>query len=188
MSLDVILQYFKLGFTHVIPLGFDHILFIITLFFLSSDLRSVAIQCSIFTLAHSISLGLSAAGFVMPNSAIIEPLIALSILFTAVENIIHNEVNPYRLLIVFVFGLIHGMGFASALKDIGIPQSNFISTLLSFNLGVEAGQVLIILLAFFLVGKWFRDKVWYKSRIVYPVSGIIVCIALYWTIERIFFA
>ncbi len=78
------------------------------------------------------------------------------------------------------------MGFASALRDVGLPKAHFISALLFFNIGVELGQVTIIAAAYLLVSKWFGHKVWYKARIVYPVSSIIACIALYWTIERIF--
>ena len=170
---------------HVIPLGFDHILFILSIFFLNSKLKSVVIQCSVFTVAHSLSLGLATAGFIIPNSTYIEPLIAISILFTAIENIISLKVNPWRLLLIFGFGLIHGLGFATALSEIGIPKNQFFSSLLSFNLGVELGQITIILLAYLLISKWFSDKVWYKERIVLPISSIIGCIALYWTIERI---
>jgi hypothetical protein len=183
--IDIIKEYLRLGFTHVIPLGFDHILFILSIFFLTSNVRAVIIQCSVFTIAHSLSLALSASGYLIPNSNIIEPLIALSILFTAIENIIHDKVNPWRLLIIFLFGLIHGMGFATALKEIGIPETHFIATLLFFNIGVELGQLAVILSAYFLVSKWFSKKPWYKERIVYPISSVIGCIALYWTIQRI---
>jgi hypothetical protein len=178
-------QYIQLGFTHVIPLGFDHILFILTLFFLNSKVKSILIQCSVFTIAHSISLGFAASGWVLPNSNYIEPLIAISILYNAIENIVHKNVNPYRLVIIFVFGLIHGMGFATALKEIGIPKEQFFTCLFSFNLGVEFGQIVEILLAYFLIGKWLSNKLWYKERVVYPISSAIGCIALYWTIERI---
>ena len=181
------IKYLQLGFTHVIPLGFDHILFILSIFFLNSKLKSVVIQCSVFTVAHSLSLGLATAGFIIPNSNYIEPLIAISILFTAIENIVSQKVNTWRLLIIFGFGLIHGLGFATALSEIGIPKKEFFSSLLSFNLGVELGQITIILLAYFLISKWFSDKIWYKERIVYPVSCCIGCVALYWTIARILY-
>ncbi len=180
-----IIKYLQLGFTHVIPLGFDHILFILSLFFLNSKIKLVVKQCTIFTIAHSLALGLSATGFVISNSNVIEPLIALTILYTAIENIFQTQKNPFRFLIIFIFGLIHGLGFASALKEIGIPKDQFFASLLSFNIGVEMGQITIILLAYFLISKWFSNKTWYKERIVYPISSIIGCIALYWTIERI---
>ena len=177
--------YFQLGFTHVIPLGFDHILFILTLFFLSSKIKTILLQCSVFTLAHSLSLGFATAGFFIPNAKVIEPLIAASILCTAVENILHSKLNNWRIFIVFAFGLIHGLGFATALKEIGLPKEQFFSALFSFNLGVELGQFVIVFAAYFLVAKWFSNKNWYKERIVYPISSIIGCFALYWTIERI---
>lgn len=152
---------------------------------MNSNLKSVIIQCSIFTLAHSISLGLTALGIIFPNSNYIEPLIAISILFTSIENIIHREKNPYRLLILFGFGLIHGMGFAYALKEIGIPKNQFFTSLISFNIGVELGQITVLILAYLLISKWFAYKTWYKTRVVYPISSLIGCIALYWTIERL---
>ncbi len=185
--LNLAVRYFHLGFSHVIPLGFDHILFILSIFLLNSNLKSVIIQCSVFTLAHSLTLGLAAAGYIMPEPAVIEPLIALSILFTSIENIFHQKVNAWRLVIIFLFGLVHGMGFAGALKEIGLPPQHFITSLLCFNLGVEAGQVTIILLAWFLLARWFANKSWYRNKLVYPASSIIACIALYWTIERLFF-
>ena len=183
---DTAVNYLHIGFTHVIPMGFDHILFILSIFFLNSDLRSVIIQCSVFTLAHSLTLGLAAAGYIIPDPKIIEPLIAISILFTAIENLFHRNINAWRIMIIFLFGLIHGMGFAGALKEVGIPHEHFIGALLFFNIGVELGQITIILAAYSLVSRWFSSKDWYRNRIVYPISSIIACIALYWTIERIF--
>lgn len=183
--METLILYLKLGYAHVIPLGFDHILFILTLFFLNSKLKTVVLQCSVFTLAHSLTLGLVAFGLFMPNVKIIEVIIALSILFTAVENIVTNTINPFRILIVFAFGLVHGMGFANALLETGLPKEQFISSLLSFNFGVELGQLVVIVSAYFLVSKWFSNKVWYKERIIYPISVIIGCVAFYWTIERV---
>jgi hypothetical protein len=184
---ETISTYFQLGFTHVIPLGFDHILFILTLFFLSSNIKTVIIQCSVFTFAHSLSLGIAASGFIIPNANIVESLIAISILFTAIENIVHDKINPWRIALIFGFGLIHGLGFANALKEIGLPKNQFFASILSFNIGVELGQITIIFAAYFLIGKWFSNKIWYKERIVYPFSSIIGCVALYSTIERILF-
>ena len=180
-----IIHYLQLGFTHVIPLGYDHILFILCLFFYTSKLKTVLLQCTIFTIAHSLALGLSASGIVIYNSNIIEPLIALTILFTAIENILFAQKSAFRYLLIFIFGLIHGLGFATALKEIGIPKEQFFISLLSFNIGVELGQISIILGAYYLISKWFSNKIWYKQRIVYPISTIIACVALYWTIERI---
>ena len=178
-------NYLQLGFTHVIPSGFDHILFILCLFFYSSNLKKVLLQCTIFTIAHSIALALSASGIVLYNSKIIEPLIALTILYTAIENIFFTEKSKIRYPLIFIFGLIHGLGFAYALKEIGIPKVQFFTCLFSFNFGVELGQIVVILLAYFLISKWFAYESWYKDRVVYPISSIIACVALYWVIERI---
>jgi len=178
-------QYLELGFTHVIPLGFDHILFILTLYLFSSDIKKTIIQCSVFTLAHSLSLSMSIFGLIIPNPEIIEPLIALTIVYTSIENIVFDKTNALRLVMIFFFGIIHGLGFASALNEIGLPNSNFVLALFSFNLGVELGQIAVILLAFMLFVKWLKEKTWYKKRVVYPISTLIGCIALIISIQRI---
>lgn len=184
---EVGLIYLKLGYEHIIPLGLDHILFVVSLFFLSSNIKTVIWQATAFTVAHSITLGLAMYGLVSPPTYIVEPVIALSIMFVAVENIISDKLRPSRILIVFAFGLIHGLGFASALTGLGLPEKQFLTSLLTFNLGVELGQMTIIFLAWILIGKWFSKKVWYRQRIVIPISSVIAVIALYWTIERTFF-
>ncbi len=184
---DVGLIYLKFGYTHIIPLGIDHILFVLCLFFLNPKLKVVIWQATAFTVAHSITLGLALYGLISPPTYIVEPVIALSIMFVAIENIISDKLKPSRVMVVFGFGLIHGMGFASALTDLGLPKNEFLTSLITFNLGVELGQLTIILLAWFLVGKWFHNKPWYRKRIVIPISAVIAVIALYWTIQRTFF-
>ncbi len=178
--------YLQMGFTHILPLGLDHILFVLGLYLLSPKLKTVLIQATAFTVAHSLTLGLAIFGFIHPLSSVIEPIIALSIVFIAVENIALPELKSGRLVIVFLFGLIHGCGFASALTEVGLPEKNYLVALLTFNLGVELGQVTVLISAFLLFGKWFGEKVWYRKRIVIPLSIIIGCIAMYWTIERAF--
>ena len=183
--IECIIKYGELGFTHVIPMGFDHILFILSLFLLSSDLKTVFLQCTVFTIAHSISLALAASSVIIPNSNYVEPIIAASILYTSIENIVDSKIKRWRLLIVFIFGLIHGMGFASALSEIGLPKSNFLTALVSFNIGVELGQISVLVLAWFCFAKWFANKPWYKTKLTYPLSALIACIALYWLVERL---
>ena len=143
--LESIFTYFQLGFSHVIPLGFDHILFILTLFFLSSNIKTLLIQCSVFTLAHSLSLGLAALGLIIPNATIVEPLIALSILFTAIENIVHDKINPWRLVLIFGFGLIHGLGFAKALNENDEVRLLDLLKKSSLNLMIVSGIVFLII-------------------------------------------
>jgi hydrogenase/urease accessory protein HupE len=184
---DVSSIYFQLGFTHIIPFGLDHILFVLGLFLLSNNLKSVLIQASAFTIAHSITLALAMFGILEIPSSIVEPMIALSIVFIAVENIFTKDLKSFRIFIVFCFGLIHGLGFAGALKELGLPQSEFVTALITFNAGVEIGQITIIMAAYYLVGKWFNKKFWYRKRIIVPASFVIACIALYWTAERILY-
>ena len=179
--------YLQLGFTHILPLGLDHILFVLSLYILEPRLRPVLWQATAFTVAHSITLGLAMYGFVRPPSAIVEPVIALSILFVAVENIVSQRLNPWRLAVVFGFGLVHGLGFASALTGLGLPRNAYFGSLISFNVGVELGQVTVILLAWALIGRWAADKPWYRSRVVVPVSAAIGLVAAFWTIQRVFF-
>lgn len=184
---DVGWMYFKLGYTHILPLGLDHILFVLCIFLLNPKLKSVIWQATAFTIAHSITLGLAMYGLISPPTHIIEPVIALSIFFVAVENILTDKLKPSRIIIVFIFGLIHGMGFASVLTELGLPEKEFVTGLITFNVGVEIGQITVILLAWILIGMWFSKKDWYKKRIVIPLSALIALIALYWTIERTFF-
>ncbi|UOQ53314.1 HupE/UreJ family protein [Hymenobacter cellulosivorans] len=185
---DIISTYLKLGYTHILPLGLDHILFVLSLYFLEPRLKAVLWQATAFTVAHSITLGMAMYGLISPPASIVEPIIALSILFVAIENIVADRLNPWRVAIVFGFGLIHGMGFASVLTGLGLPRAMFVESLISFNVGVELGQVTVILLAWLLVGRWFADKPWYKQRVVVPVSVLIGLVAAYWTVERVFFA
>lgn len=179
--------YLKLGFEHILPSGYDHVLFILGLFLLSPRLKTLLWQATAFTVAHCITLGLAMAGKINPLPSVTEPLIALSIAFVAAENIFLNELRWWRIVLVFCFGLIHGCGFASALGELGLPQKDFFYSLISFNLGVELGQITVIAVAYLLVGQWFKEKPWYKSRIVIPASAMISVLALYWTVERIFF-
>ena len=144
-------------------------------------------QATAFTVAHSITLALSMKNIIVMPGAVVEPIIALSILFIAIENILLTELKAWRIMIVFMFGLIHGMGFASALNEIGLPRNKFFTSILSFNAGVELGQVAVILAVFALIIIPFGKKAWYRLRIVYPLSAIIGLIATWWTIERVFF-
>lgn len=183
---EVVWFYLQLGFEHIIPEGLDHILFVVGLCLISPNIKSILWQATAFTVAHCITLVLSMKNIIVAPGAIVEPLIALSILFIAIENILLSQVKPWRIAIVFLFGLIHGMGFASALNEIGLPPGKFFTSLLSFNIGVELGQVAVILLFFLLVVLPFRNKAAYKKMIVYPLSIAIGLMAAYWTIERVF--
>jgi len=181
-------KYLELGYQHIIPSGLDHILFILCVFFLNTRLKKIILQASMFTLAHSITLGLSVYGIISPSPALVEPLIAVSILMLALENVYSGKLGPWRMGMVFLFGLVHGMGFAGALSSLGMPRYAFTEALVSFNLGVELGQLTIILVMYFMVASVFGKKPWYRRRIVIPASLMIACVAAYWTIERTFFS
>ena len=184
---DVIWFYLKLGFLHIIPEGFDHILFVTGLCLLSNKIKVILWQATAFTVAHSITLALSMKNVIVAPSSIVEPIIALSILFVAVENLLLSELKPWRIVLVFLFGLIHGLGFASSLNEIGLPRNKFIISIISFNVGVEIGQIAVITAVFVLLVIPFGKSPNYRKRIVFPLSVIIALIALYWTIERTFF-
>ena len=134
--IDNIKSYTQLGFKHIIPKGLDHILFVLALFLLSSRLKPLILQVSIFTLAHTITLFLGVLDIIKIPSIIVEPIIALSICFIAIENLFTENLKKMRPYIIFIFGLLHGLGFAGVLNEIGISDSLFISSLISFNIGV----------------------------------------------------
>lgn len=183
---EVSWYYFKLGFEHILPSGADHILFIAGLCLLSTKIKTILWQATAFTVAHSVTLALSMKNILIAPPAIVEPLIALSILFVGVENMMAKKGMPWRVALVFLFGLVHGMGFASSLNETGLPPDKFYTSIIAFNVGVEAGQAAVIAAMFFLIINRFKHKPWYKNRIVHGLSAIITLIAFYWTIERVF--
>jgi hypothetical protein len=184
--MEIVGQYLQLGFTHILPKGLDHILFVLGLFLLSRKARPLLLQVTSFTIAHTVTLALSIYGLVSLPSSVVEPLIALSIVFVAVENVLTSELRPSRIGLVFAFGLLHGLGFAGVLSELGLPRSEFLPALVSFNLGVETGQLAVIGLAFLAVGL-FRNRAWYRQAVVVPASLVIAAIGVYWSIQRAFF-
>jgi hypothetical protein len=180
-------QYVELGYVHIVPKGLDHILFVLGLFLLSAQLKPLLWQITAFTLAHTVTLALATTmDEVVLSASIVEPLIALSIVYVAVENCRTEELSKWRPAVVFGFGLLHGLGFAGVLQELGLPEGRFFSSLISFNVGVELGQLSVVLVAFLVLG-WFRNKDWYRSRVTIPASVVVALIAGYWTVERIFF-
>lgn len=179
------LAYIPIGFDHIVPKGLDHILFVLGLFFLSTRMRPLLWQVSAFTLAHTVTLGLGALGYVTVPASIVEPIIAASIVFVAVENILTDGLSRWRPFVVFAFGLLHGLGFASVLGEIGLPEGGFFPALIGFNVGVEIGQLAVITAAFLLVGLWFGRKPWYRARISIPASGAIAAVGAFWFFQRI---
>jgi len=177
--------YLGLGFTHILPKGLDHILFVLGIFLLSRRLRPMLWQISAFTLAHSITLGLALYGVIELPSRIVEPLIAASIVYVAIENLWTSELKPWRVTLVFAFGLLHGMGFAGVLRELALPRSELLTGLLAFNVGVEAGQLTVILAAFVCVGMWARQSDAYRRFVVVPASIVIAATGAFWTVQRL---
>jgi hypothetical protein len=187
-SIKVIKDYIVQGFVHILPLGLDHILFVLALFLFAKSFSTLLWQVSAFTLAHTITLALGIYGIVQLPSSIVEPLIALSILYVALENVYRAKsttVSHTRMPVIFAFGLLHGLGFASVLSDVGLPESQYALSLISFNIGVELGQLSVIVIAFLCLAPIMK-KQWYQSTVVKALNIGIAITAAYWVIERVF--
>ena len=184
--LDVVRRYVHSGFVHIIPRGLDHILFVLGLFLFSLSGRVLLYQISLFTLAHTITLALSSLGIVRISGQIVEPLIALSIAYVAVETIwAKGRFSWQRGLLITGFGLLHGLGFASVLADFGLPTAQFLPALISFNIGVEIGQLAIVA-PLYLVFLWQRPSARFYRRVIQiPASIAIAATGFYWTAERL---
>ncbi len=176
-------QFLRQGFLHVVPEGLDHILFVLGLFLLSRDWRALLWQVSTFTVAHTLTLALATLGWVSVPASVVEPIIAGSIAVVALENIFHPRYTPWRLILVFIFGLVHGLGFAGALKELQLPTSSLIVGLLGFNVGVEFGQLAVISIAL-AATFWLRNPSVYRKAVVVPGSIAIASMGLWWMAER----
>ncbi len=178
-------RYIVIGFEHIVPKGLDHILFVLGLFFFSTKFRPLLLQVTAFTLAHTVTLALASLKIVNLSPSIVEPLIAASIVYVAVENVLNIRFPVWRTAVVFAFGLLHGLGFAAVLSDVGLDSTRFVLGLIAFNIGVEFGQLAVILAAFLLVGLPFRNKSWYRTRIATPCSIAIALVGAFWFFERV---
>ncbi len=186
-AIETFALYVKIGVQHILPGGLDHILFVLALFFSTSRLRPLLIQISAFTVAHTATLALVASGVLSPPASVVEPLIAATIAFVAIENIVFKDMTRWRPFVVFGFGLIHGMGFAGFFGSLGLPDGQFWSALIGFNVGVEVGQLSVVLAAFVLCFPIRRlvSEGTFRHALAWPVSGLIGAIGLFWTFERV---
>jgi hydrogenase/urease accessory protein HupE len=182
---SVISNYIKIGFIHIIPRGLDHILFVLGLFLYAPRWRPLLAQITIFTIAHSLTLALASRGLVSVPATIVEPMIAASIAYVALENLWQRKLRLSRLLIIFTFGLLHGLGFASVLADIGLPSSDFLISLISFNIGVELGQITVIAAALSLSLLLPLSPYRYRRLITIPFSLVIGAIGIGIAAERV---
>ena len=194
----VIRTYFNLGVEHIL-LGFDHLLFVLALLFLVEGWRRLAATITAFTIAHSLTLAAATFGWVQVSQAPVEAVIALSIMFVAVE-ILHRHQGRMGIatrkpwIVAFIFGLLHGLGFAGALRDIGLPDDAIPLALAFFNVGVEAGQLLFVAAVFMLfrlVGQLMSRRsstaertYWPEAGLTRPASYLIGTLAAFWLIER----
>jgi len=172
------------GYHHVLPWGLDHMLFILGLFFMAPRWKPLLTQSLLFTLAHSLTLALAIFGLIHLNPRLVEILIAFSIAFIGVENLLSHKVGKLRYGIVMVFGLVHGLGFASVLADKlrGVPSNQFALPLFGFNVGVECAQVTILLVAILVL--WPMRK-W--TRPIQTIGSVIVALAgTVWMVQRMF--
>lgn len=186
-ALETFGLYVQIGVQHILPGGLDHILFVLALFFSTRRLRPLLIQISAFTIAHTMTLAMVASGVFAPPASIVEPLIAATIAFVAIENLVFKDMTRWRPAVVFAFGLIHGMGFAGFFGSLGLPDGQFWSALIGFNIGVEIGQIAVVLAAALLL--WPLRQFWtearYRQFIVWPACGAIGFIGAFWTVERL---
>mgnify|MGYP001557669084 CR=1 FL=1 len=183
--------YVRIGVGHILPDGLDHILFVLAIFLASVRVSALIWQISAFTVAHTVTLGLAATGVITPSAGIVEPLIAFTIAFVAIENLVFKDMTKWRPAVVFGFGLIHGMGFAGFFGDLGLPPGQFWSALIGFNIGVEIGQLSVIGVAAIIgfgIRRALRDPAGiagYRSWIVRPGSALIGLTGLWWGVTRL---
>ena len=181
---EIVSAYTVLGIEHILS-GFDHLLFVIGLLFLVGFQRRLVWTITAFTAAHSLTLASAALGWVTLRSGPVEAAIALSIVLVAAEALHQRQTisKQWPALVAFIFGLVHGLGFAGVLQEIGLPQQHLVAALLSFNLGVEAGQLLAVAAAFGLVQVLKRQP--WAPRLKTPALYAIGSLAAYWSWLRV---
>jgi hydrogenase/urease accessory protein HupE len=182
-------DFVRLGVIHILE-GTDHVLFVLSLLLIYTTFKREALLLTVFTLAHSISLIIAGSGLLTLSSRIVEPVVALSITYMAITSVFLKKYKVFKahgnkISTVFIFGLFHGLGFAGLLKNIQVPDDRFISSLLSFNIGIELGQFAIVaaLLPFIYT---FKGKRWYP-KVIKGIAIVISIIGLIWGFQRIFF-
>jgi len=174
-----------LGFTHIVPRGLDHILFVLGLYLLSPKLKQLVWQVSAFTIAHTVTLGLSLYGIVNAPGHFVEPLIALSVAYVGIENLFTSRLQPWRVVVVFAFGLLHGLGFAGAMSELPYSHDDLIGMLVSFNIGVELGQLGVIAAAAIILRVVLSHRKAWHRPVTQLASAAVGVMGLLWTAERL---
>ena len=178
-------SFFLLGIEHILT-GYDHLLFLLALILRGGNLWSLFKIITAFTIAHSITLALAALNIVVLPGRLVEATIALSIAYVAAENLFMRKAVSHRWAVSFLFGLVHGFGFSSVLRELGLPREGLIWSLLNFNLGVETGQAMAVLVAVPILF-WLRKFKW-EPRAVVAMSVMVLAIGLVLFVERALFA
>src|SRR5688572_10002650 len=172
---------------HHIMIGPDHILFLVGLLLLGGTWLTLLRIVTAFTIGHSITLSLAALNVLSPPATIIEPAIALSIVFVGADNLVRGEGRDLRAWVALVFGLVHGFGFANVLREFGLPTEALGWSLFSFNLGVEIGQLMIVLLVASALAAIRRRSDVMGYRVAFAGSIVVIAAGTYWFVERVFF-
>lgn len=175
-------RFFVLGVEHIAT-GYDHVLFLLALLLVGGGLRGLVAIVTAFTIAHSVTLTLAVLDVVQLPARFVESVIALSIAWVAFDNVLIDRVRA-RWRVTFAFGLVHGFGFATILRELDLPREGLVASLLAFNLGVEAGQVVVVLAAYPIVALIQRSR--HRRVVIAVASGAIGLLALLWLVERAF--
>lgn len=185
-AIEVMKTFITSGIHHIM-IGPDHVLFLVGLLLLGGSTMALVKIVTAFTIGHSLTLTLAALNLVTPPASVIEPAIALSIVFVGADNLVRGEGRDLRGWVALVFGLVHGFGFANVLREFGLPREALGWSLFSFNVGVEIGQLAIVLLVAALLEAIRRQSATLRQRVVFAGSIVVIAAGTYWFVERVFF-
>ncbi len=183
-----VVQKFVPAGVHHILIGPDHLMFLIGLLLLGGSAKQLLAVVTAFTLAHSITLSLAVLNVVTPPGRLVEPIIALSIVYVGVDNLMSRGGKDVRVWIAMIFGLIHGFGFASVLREMGLPSGALGWSLFSFNLGVEFGQLAVVLAVAVMLSAIRARSAVVGERVVVAGSIVVIAAGAFWFVERVFFS
>jgi hydrogenase/urease accessory protein HupE len=185
-AIEVMKTFIASGIHHIL-IGPDHILFLVGLLLLGGSWGALVRIVTAFTIGHSLTLSAAALNYVSPPPSIIEPAIALSIVFVGVDNLVRGEGRDLRAAVALVFGLVHGFGFANVLREFGLPKEALGWSLFSFNVGVEIGQLMIVVIVSSILGAVRRRSTAVAYRVAYAGSIVVIAAGTYWFVQRVFF-
>jgi hydrogenase/urease accessory protein HupE len=185
-AIEVMKTFIPSGIHHIL-IGPDHILFLVGLLLLGGSWGALVRIVTSFTLGHSLTLSAAALNYVSPPPSIIEPAIALSIVFVGADNLVRGSGRDLRAAVALVFGLVHGFGFANVLREFGLPKEALGWSLFSFNVGVEIGQLAIVLIVASALGAVRRRSTSMAYRVAYAGSVVVIAAGTYWFVQRVFF-